>query len=101
MVTPAAYLIMSAEGQSGTLRGMAETTATAEQQARKPSDRDRFVAFSFCWAEAILELDAERRIVFAGGILPILTGKDTRALRGMRMLDVIADEDRPLAEQML
>jgi len=80
---------------------MADTTATAEQKARKQSDRDRFVSFSFCWAEAILELDADRKVVFAGGILPILTGKDTRDLKGQNFLDIIAEEDRELAGQML
>lgn len=80
---------------------MAEQSAQGEQAARRFSDRDRFVAFSFCWAEAILELDSDRNITFAGGILPILTGKDTRALKGLPILDIIAEEDRPLAEQML
>ena len=80
---------------------MAETSAPGEQGARRYSDRERFVAFSFCWAEAIIELDSDRTITFAGGILPLLTGKDPRALKGMPILDIIADEDRPLAEQML
>ncbi len=80
---------------------MAESATQGEQNARKFSDRDRFVAFSFCWAEAIIELAEDRTITFAGGILPILTGKDTRALKGMNVLDIIADEDRSLAEQML
>ena len=80
---------------------MAEQTAQGEQQTRRFSDRDRFVAFSFCWAEAILELDSERNITFAGGILPILTGKDTRALKGLPMLEIISEDDRALAEQML
>lgn len=80
---------------------MAETSAQEGNGARRVSDRERFIAFSFCWAEAIIELDSERTITFAGGILPLLTGKDPRTLKGMTILDIIADEDRPLAEQML
>jgi len=80
---------------------MADATAQGEQAARRFSDRERFIAFSFCWAEAIIELADDRTITFAGGILPLLTGKDPRELRGMPILDIIADEDRPLAEQML
>ncbi len=80
---------------------MAETSAPEGNGARRVSDRERFIAFSFCWAEAIIELDSERTITFAGGILPLLTGKDPRTLKGMTILDIIADEDRPLAEQML
>ncbi|MEQ9575600.1 MAG: EAL domain-containing protein, partial [Rhodospirillales bacterium] len=80
---------------------MTDTSASGEQGARRYSDRERFIAFSFCWAEAIIELADDRTITFAGGILPMLTGKDPRVLKGMPILDIIADEDRPLAEQML
>ena len=80
---------------------MADTAAPDDQATRRYSDRERFIAFSFCWAEAIIELDADRHITFAGGILPILTGKDPKSLKGVDVLDIIAEEDRPLAEQML
>ena len=50
---------------------MAETSAQEGNGARRVSDRERFIAFSFCWAEAIIELDSERTITFAGGILPL------------------------------
>lgn len=73
----------------------------ANGQTRSYSDRERFVAFSFCSAEVILELDGERNISFAGGIIQLFTGKDDKALRGTPVLDIIAANDRPLAEQIL
>ena len=31
------------------------------------SARDRFVAFAFCWADVLVELDPARKITFATG----------------------------------
>ena len=41
-------------------------TAQAERR-----NRERFVAFSFCWADLLLEVDAAAKVVFAAGATDI------------------------------
>jgi len=38
------------------------------------SVRDRFVAFAFCWADLLIELDQSRRVLFAVGAAKPLLG---------------------------
>ncbi|MFO1153961.1 MAG: EAL domain-containing protein [Rhodospirillales bacterium] len=46
-------------------------------------ERDRFVALAFSWADVLLELDADGRIVYAAGALEVLAGRSARSLIGM------------------
>ena len=75
--------------------------ADSRQLSRLKSERDRFVKLAFCWADILLELDADQSIVFAGGTtLPIL-GKTPDNLIGVSVESLIAPGDRGLFRQLL
>ena len=44
--------------------------------------RDRFVAFAFCWADILIELDPQQRISFAVGATKALLGLGPEGLSG-------------------
>ncbi|MBL4720954.1 MAG: hypothetical protein JKY20_07480, partial [Alphaproteobacteria bacterium] len=61
------------------------------------SERDRFVALSFCWADFLLELDTDKNIVFSAGAVPFpKSGAGTG-----NFLDVVSKPHRALAERLL
>ena len=64
-------------------------------------DRDRFVAFAFCHADVLLELDKSGKIVFAAGATQALLGCDAEALHGQRIEGLVSVADREAARQML
>jgi len=69
--------------------------------SRLKTERDRFVALAFCWADILIELDNERKIVFVGGTtLPVL-GKSAQGLMGLPINEIVADTDRALVRQLL
>jgi EAL domain-containing protein (putative c-di-GMP-specific phosphodiesterase class I) len=77
-----------------------------ESQAASPlqairAERDRFVALAFCWADVLMELDADKKVVFAGGPLVPLIGRDAEALKGVALDEVIAEQDRSLVRALL
>jgi len=37
--------------------------------------REKFIAFAFCWADILIELDQKRNIVFAAGATQPVMGK--------------------------
>jgi len=45
---------------------------------RMSTARDKFVAFAFCWADALIELDQSRRILFAAGATRAMVGRRRR-----------------------
>ena len=65
------------------------------------AERDRFVAFTFCWGDIVLELDLNFNIVFAGGAIAALTGKSEKSLIGKPVTDVIATDDHALFIQVV
>lgn len=64
-------------------------------------ERDRFVALAFCRADILLELDDERDVVFAAGATPMLLGEMPDKLKGRSFLDLVAEADRGMADEML
>ncbi|SCA57227.1 putative diguanylate phosphodiesterase (EAL domain) [Candidatus Terasakiella magnetica] len=64
------------------------------------TERDRFVAFTFCWSDIILELDPDFNIAFAGGAIGAITGKKDDALIGQPITDIIAESDHGLFLQV-
>ena len=62
-------------------------------------DRDRYVAFAFAGADILLELDVDGAVLFSAGALSLI-GASTGDLAGRPIMDLIADEDRPYAEQI-
>ncbi len=63
--------------------------------------RDRFVAFAFCWADMLVELDPSRRVLFAVGATKPLLGVGAEGLVGRTFVDLVAPKDRVLMEQLL
>ena len=64
-------------------------------------ERDRFVAFAFAAADALLELDSQHVIRYAGGAINSLTGRTPQQLVGTCCLDLVAEPDRALAKAVL
>ena len=74
---------------------MNETPATS-QTSRLRSDRDRFVAMSFCWADILIELDENEKVVFAVGPTAPLVGKSSDKLIGASLDSFVDPEDLSL-----
>jgi len=69
-----------------------------EQEIKQ--ERDRFVAFTFCWSDIVIELDLNFKIVFAGGAISALTGIKESDLVGMDVTDIIAEADHDIFIQV-
>lgn len=65
------------------------------------SARDRFVAFAFCWADVLVELDPARRVLFAVGATKPLLGVGAEAVIGRNFMDLVSPKDRVLVDQLL
>lgn len=84
--------------------GAQATTAVVAPQTetdRLRRERERFIAFSFCRADMLLELDAARIIAFAAGPTGAVFGRPPEQLNGTAFADVVAEEDRALVHQLL
>lgn len=64
-------------------------------------DRDRFLAFAFCAADLLIELDMRRRISYIAGATLALTGKSDAQLIGQPLVELVASVDRPLIDELL
>ncbi|MCK5576664.1 MAG: PAS domain-containing protein, partial [Sphingomonadales bacterium] len=85
-----------------------QQTAQAAQVSPKTAapdnlktERDRFVALAFCWADFLLEVDLDETIVFAGGPWQGLTGITTNDLKGRRLSDIVHADDIDLMRSLL
>ncbi len=65
------------------------------------SARDRFVAFAFCWADMLVELDTSKRVLFAVGATKALLGVGPEAVIGKNFMDMVSPKDRVLVDQLL
>ena len=63
--------------------------------------RDRFVAFAFCWADILVELDPSRNVTFAVGATKSLLGVGPEGVIGRNFMDLVSPKDRVLVEQLL
>lgn len=63
--------------------------------------REKFIAFAFCWADILIELDQKRNIVFAAGATKPVMGKSIEELIGTSFRDYVAPKDKLLVEQLL
>jgi EAL domain-containing protein (putative c-di-GMP-specific phosphodiesterase class I)/PAS domain-containing protein len=81
------------------------TTSHAASSAAPPvmlrSERDRFVALAFCWAELLVELDRDGCVVFAAGAAETLLGRAASTLVGLAVADLVAPVDRSLVSGIL
>ncbi|MEM6491398.1 MAG: PAS domain-containing protein, partial [Pseudomonadota bacterium] len=64
-------------------------------------DRDRFVAFSFCTADLLIELDADKKISFTAGATKPMLGRGPEELVGKSMSSMVAAVDRIMADETL
>jgi EAL domain-containing protein (putative c-di-GMP-specific phosphodiesterase class I) len=64
-------------------------------------ERDRFVAFAFCSADILLELDARHVVTYAGGATMALTGRSPAMLLGASLFDLVAPNDHDLLRGVL
>ncbi|MDH5773082.1 MAG: PAS domain-containing protein, partial [Rhodospirillaceae bacterium] len=78
-----------------------ESSAQAAGAGAAKSERDRFVALAFCWADFLLEVDENQKVVFAGGPWQGLVGMTADKMPGMSLKDIILDDDQPLMESLL
>jgi len=65
------------------------------------SERDRFVALAFCWADLLIELNEHGVVIYVAGAVQALTGLDSDALIGHAIEDVVAPGDRQLVAKLL
>ncbi len=65
------------------------------------TERDHYVAFAFCWADALVELGADHSIAFAAGALGPLVGRDPEELIGEDFDELVATQDRARMNQLL
>jgi EAL domain-containing protein (putative c-di-GMP-specific phosphodiesterase class I) len=65
------------------------------------TDKDRFVAFAFCWADLLFEVDPHFDIVFAAGPTEAFLGPSPQQLMGRSIYDFVLPSDIPLFGQML
>ena len=65
------------------------------------SARERFVAFAFCWADILIELDKSYKVLFTGGATNTLLGIETGTLVGQDFMSLVSPKDRVLVDQLL
>ena len=79
---------------------MGESPAPAPSKAMR-SERDRFVALAFSWADMLVELDGDGRVAFSAGPTALLLGRTPKDLLGMAAGELTAEADRPLMAKLL
>ena len=63
------------------------------------ADRERFIAFAFCAADAFVETDRDLTVLFAAGSLQPALGRDRDDLRGGALSDLFGAEDAKKLER--
>ncbi|MCH7486259.1 MAG: EAL domain-containing protein [Proteobacteria bacterium] len=79
---------------------MGESSAPAAGKSMR-SERDRFVALAFSWADMLVELDGDGKVVFSAGPTALLLGRTPEDLLGMAAGELAAEVDRPLMARLL
>lgn len=65
------------------------------------SERDRYVAFAFCWGDLLFELEADGTVAAAAGPTEAFLGVDERALPGRSLRDFVAPGDSPVLAEIV
>lgn len=81
-----------------TTQGSLSAGMTVESALR---DRDRFVAFSFCTSDILIELDVNARINFAAGATAMVAGYGPEKIIGRLITEIVAPADRILIEELI
>jgi len=95
--------MLALKSNEGCLSAMQHQTPAAAKPAAPDlkAERDRFVALAFCWADFLLELDIDQTITFAGGPWKGLVGKTPKDLKGLKIEDLVMEEDHALMNSLL
>ncbi|MEM7651816.1 MAG: EAL domain-containing protein, partial [Pseudomonadota bacterium] len=64
-------------------------------------DRDRFLAFSFCGADVLVELNEDRQITFSAGALITLAEQSSADVLGVELETLFVPGDRLLVTELL
>jgi len=64
-------------------------------------DRDRFLAFSFCGADVLVELNEDRQITFSAGALITLAEQSSSDVLGIDLETLFVPGDRLLVTELL
>ncbi|MBL8671898.1 MAG: EAL domain-containing protein [Alphaproteobacteria bacterium] len=67
----------------------------------KVGDRDRFLAFSFCAADLLIELDEHQTIIYSAGAVAQTLGLAPSALIGQAAESIASDADAPMMLELL
>ena len=78
-----------------------EPFSAGEQLSSVLMDRDRFVAFSFCTADLLIELNEARAITFTAGAVRALLGVSPEEIVGCGMRMLVAAVDRVMVDETL
>ena len=65
------------------------------------TDRDRFVAFAFCDADILLELDRAQNIIFAAGATIALIGHPPEALIGTDIFELVVEDQHSKLREIM
>ena len=74
---------------------------SVSENAKLQTERDHYIAFAFCWADALVELAADHTIAFAAGALGPLVGRKPEELIGENFDGLVAEQDRARMMQLL
>jgi len=74
---------------------------TDDQASKMRSERDRFVAMAFCWADVLIECDGNEKVVFAVGPTKPLVGKSSEQLIGASLAEFVEPKDLSLVRGLL
>lgn len=75
-----------------------QAAANGEQMK---SERARFVALAFCWADIVLEIDADEKVVYAGGAIRPLLARSQQDVVGGEVKDLVAPADLGLFRSLM
>jgi EAL domain-containing protein (putative c-di-GMP-specific phosphodiesterase class I) len=64
-------------------------------------ERDRFVAFAFCDADILLELDHAQAVVFAAGATVALVGRQPEALVGADIFEIVLEDHHAALRELM
>ena len=79
---------------------MGDSPAPGPSKAMR-SERDRFVALAFSWADILVELDGDGHVVFSAGPTALLLGQIPEDLLGAAVGDLTVESDRRLMAKLL
>ncbi len=65
------------------------------------TERDRFAALAFCWADILLELNGAAKVVYASGATDFFIGCSASDLIGQPFQKIVATEDRAMVDEIL